>query len=89
MSAFDTFDADSVRSRLLTYLRRQVGADVEVGALKRYTVGFSWVTFGFTASWSEGGRRVARDLILRVGPPSGIFAPYRASPEFVTLQKPR
>ena len=86
MSAFDTFDADSVRSRLLTYLQRQVGADVEVGALKRYTVGFSWVTFGFTASWSEGGRRVARDLILRVGPPGGIFAPYRASPEFVTLQ---
>ena len=86
MSAFDTFDADSVRSRLLAYLRRQVGADVEVGPLKRYTVGFSWVTFGFTASWNEGGRRGARDLILRIGPPSGIFAPYRASPEFVTLQ---
>jgi aminoglycoside phosphotransferase (APT) family kinase protein len=86
LSAFDTFDADSVRSKLLTYLRRQVGAEVEIGALKRYTVGFSWVTFGFTASWNEGGRRVTRDLILRVGPPSGVFAPYRASLQFFALQ---
>ncbi len=86
MSAFEPFDGDNVQRRLLAYLRQQVGADVEIGALKRYTVGFSWVTFGFTATWSEGGRRVASDLILRVGPPSGIFAPYRASPEFRTLQ---
>jgi aminoglycoside phosphotransferase (APT) family kinase protein len=86
LSAFEPFDADGVRHRLLTYLRRQVGADVEIGTLERYTVGFSWVTFGFTGTWSEGGRRVARDLILRVGPPSGIFAPYRASPEFLTLR---
>jgi aminoglycoside phosphotransferase (APT) family kinase protein len=86
LSAFDSFDADSVRLRLLAYLRRQVEADVEIGPLKRYTVGFSWVTFGFSASWNEGGHRVARNLILRVGPPSGIFAPYRASPEFLTLQ---
>ena len=86
MSATDTFDADSVRARLLTFLRRQVGADAEIGALKRYTVGFSWMTFGFTASWNEGGRRVGRDLILRVGPPSGVFAPYRASLQFHALQ---
>jgi aminoglycoside phosphotransferase (APT) family kinase protein len=86
VSAFDRFDADSVRLKLLAYLRRQVAADVEIGPLKRYTVGFSWITFGFTADWREAGHRVARDLILRVGPPSGIFAPYRASPEFLTLQ---
>jgi ABC-type sugar transport system ATPase subunit len=86
LSAFDTFDADGVRSRLLTYLRRQVGADAEIGALKRYTVCFSWMTFGFAASWNEGGRRVGRDLILRVGPPGGVFAPYRGSLQFHALQ---
>ncbi|MGA8652708.1 MAG: phosphotransferase family protein [Xanthobacteraceae bacterium] len=86
MSGFDTFDANSVRRRLLAYLRQQVGGDVEISALKRYTVGFSWLTFGFTAKWAEGGERVGRDLILRVGPPSGIFAPYRATPEFLTLR---
>ena len=70
MSAFETFDADSVRHRLLTYLRQQTGDDVEIGALHRYTVGFSWVTFGFAAKWTEDGHSVERDLILRVGPPS-------------------
>jgi aminoglycoside phosphotransferase (APT) family kinase protein len=86
LSAIDTFDGDSVRSRLLAYLRGQVGGDVEIGPLKRYTVGFSWLTFGFNAKWSEGVARIERDLILRLGPPSGIFAPYRATPEFLTLQ---
>lgn len=86
MSALDTFDADRMRCRLQAYLRQQVGDDVEIGTLKRYTVGFSWVTFGFTATWSEDGRRITHDLILRIGPPSGIFAPYRAAPEFVTLR---
>jgi aminoglycoside phosphotransferase (APT) family kinase protein len=86
LPAFDAFDSDSVRRRLLTYLRQQVGGDVEIGALKRFTVGFSWVTFGFTAQWSEGGVAVEREFILRVGPPNGIFAPYKASPEFLTLQ---
>jgi aminoglycoside phosphotransferase (APT) family kinase protein len=86
VSLIDTFDGDSVRSRLLAYLRERVGGDIEVGPLQRYTVGFSWLTFGFAAKWSEGGARVERDLILRLGPPSGIFAPYRARPEFLTLQ---
>src|SRR5215469_14698505 len=60
LSAIDTFDSESVRSRLLIYLRRQAGGDVEIGPLKRYTVGFSWLTFGFTAKWSDGSARVER-----------------------------
>ena len=44
---------------------------------ERYTVGFSWVTFGFIAKWNEGGELIERELILRVGPPNGIFAPYQ------------
>jgi aminoglycoside phosphotransferase (APT) family kinase protein len=53
--------------------------------MKRYTVGFSWLTYGFQASWSDGGVRVTRDLILRLGPPNGVFAPYSARPEFVVF----
>ena len=34
----------------------------------------------------KGASRSQRDLILRVGPPNGIFAPYKASPEFITLR---
>ena len=86
MSTFDAFDSEGLRRRLLAYLGGQIGAEIEIGPLKRFTVGFSWVTYGFSAHWREGGERIARDLILRVGPPNGIFAPYRATPEFLALQ---
>jgi aminoglycoside phosphotransferase (APT) family kinase protein len=84
--AFDPFDSDGVRGRLLAFLQTQVGAAIEIGPLKRYTVGFSWVTYGFWAKWIADGAPAAQELILRVGPPNGIFAPYRALPEFLTLQ---
>lgn len=83
--AFDPFDTDSVRARLTAYLSGIV-EHFEIGQLRRFTVGFSWVTYGFHASWRDGGRLVERDLILRIGPPAGIFGPYRAYPEFVTLK---
>jgi aminoglycoside phosphotransferase (APT) family kinase protein len=82
---FDPFDLDAVGGRLAAFMRAQGLADVSIGALTRYTVGFSWVTYGLRAGWRENGAGVERELILRVGPPTGIFGPYRASPEFVTL----
>lgn len=86
MHAFDPFDSETIRTRLMGFLRERLGQPITIGALKRYTVGFSWITFGFAASWNENGKPVERNLILRIGPPNGIFGPYRASPEFVTLQ---
>lgn len=84
--AFDPFDSEAIRARLTAFIQGEVGGVVEVGPLRRYTVGFSWVTYGFRACWTQGGQRMERDLILRAGPPNGIFGPYKASPEFVTLQ---
>lgn len=86
MPVFDPFDTESVARRLLAFLQGQAGETVEIGPLRRFTVGFSWVTYGFAASWTEGGRRVSRDLVLRAGPPNGIFGPYRAAPEFTALR---
>lgn len=83
---FDPFDIEAVRLRLQAFLRGVAGDEVSVGRPRRFTVGFSWVTYGFRAGWREGGTWVERDLILRAGPPSGIFGPYRAYPEFVTLR---
>jgi aminoglycoside phosphotransferase (APT) family kinase protein len=85
MREFDPYDTNTVRARLAEYLAARTGDEVDVGELKRYTVGFSWVTYGFHAAWSEAGRRRERELILRVGPPNGVFSPYKASPEFLTL----
>lgn len=84
-ATFDPTDIEGIRSNLARFVEEQTGAAVEFGPLKRFTVGFSWVTYGFRARWRDGGREIERDLILRAGPPKGIFAPYRASPEFVTL----
>ena len=83
--AFDPADTETVRARLAAFVAAQTGGPVEIGALRRFTVGFSWVTFGFHAKWTEKGQDFERELILRAGPPTGIFGPYRAFPEFVTL----
>ncbi|MBR0756257.1 phosphotransferase family protein [Bradyrhizobium jicamae] len=84
--AFDSLDVDGIRTRLSAFIAAQGLSEVSVGPLHRFTVGFSWVTYGFRAAWRDQGVAVERHLILRVGPPNGIFAPYKASPEFITLR---
>lgn len=85
-AAMTAFELPWVRERLQRYLAAQGFEDVGVEGLRRFTVGFSWITFGFTGVWRQGATRVQRRLILRIGPPIGIFAPYKASPEFRTLR---
>ncbi|MEC9346561.1 MAG: phosphotransferase family protein [Pseudomonadota bacterium] len=82
---FDPDDMAAIGRRLREFMTGLGLSGVELGAMRRYTSGFSWATYGFSAAWREDGREVRRELILRVGPPGGIFAPYRASPEFITL----
>lgn len=87
MDGADTaFELPEVKDRLTRFLTSQGFDDVDITCLHRFTVGFSWITFGFRARWRQGGQAGERDLILRLGPPNGIFAPYKASPEFVTLR---
>ena len=86
MPEFNPLDTQDIRARLAAFICRKVDGIVRVGALRRFTVGVSWVTYGVRAQWSQGGREMVRELVLRVGPPNGIFAPYRAEPEFITLK---
>jgi aminoglycoside phosphotransferase (APT) family kinase protein len=71
-------------SRLREYLEAQTGRSWTVGPLTRYAVGFSWITYGFDAR--EAGDETDRGLILRLGPPYGLFAPYSAKPQFDALR---
>jgi aminoglycoside phosphotransferase (APT) family kinase protein len=80
------FDLLKIQQRLARFLSAQGLEAVEIDGLRRFTVGFSWMTFGFRARWREAGEARERELILRLGPPNGIFAPYKASTEFVTLR---
>ena len=52
------FDLANVRERLIRFLAAQGLAEPEVTGLRRFTVGFSWITFGFHARWREGGAMV-------------------------------
>ena len=74
-------DAGALRLRLGAYLSEQVGTKVAVDRLVKFPAGFSWITYGVSVS----GFEPAADLILRLGPPYGLFAPYSAMPEFLSL----
>ena len=82
----DPFSEAVVGERLAMFLGERNGAATTIEKLKRFTVGFSWLTYGFVARWQSGGIEQTRQLILRIGPPNGIFGPYRSSPEFYVLQ---
>jgi aminoglycoside phosphotransferase (APT) family kinase protein len=74
-------DVVVLRSRLASFLTSQAGAPVAVESLVKFPAGFSWITYGVRVV----GFAEARDVILRIGPPYGLFAPYSAMPEFESL----
>ena len=77
-------DDGLLRQRLAEYLATQTGNVWSLGPLTRHAVGFSWVTYGFAAE--DSGASTGCDLILRLGPPHGLFAPYSARPQFAALK---
>lgn len=72
---------EKLRARLGAYLTAEAGAAVTVDCLVKFPAGFSWITYGVKLS----GFPKASDLILRLGPPYGLYAPYSAMPEFLSL----
>jgi len=73
-----------LRARLMEYLQKQTHRCWQIGAFTRYAVGFSWITYGFDAR--ADGDETSRGLILRLGPPYGLFAPYSALPQHAALR---
>lgn len=84
MSATEIFNNDAaVLAALGKVISAQTGATVTASTLKRFAVGFSWMTFGFAASGIPGANgRV--EYILRVGSPNGLYAPYSALPQVLS-----
>ncbi|WP_194456052.1 phosphotransferase family protein [Bradyrhizobium sp. CCBAU 53421] len=74
---------DAVRTGLARHLSRISGSRTEITSFGRKSSGFSWITYAFVArSAADGDRK----LILRVGPPNGLFAPYSVLPQVYALQ---
>lgn len=74
-------DRERLIQRLSGYLSQAVGAPVSVDGLTKFPAGFSWITYGVRLHDFPA----AREAILRIGPPFGLFAPYSAMPEFESL----
>lgn len=77
-----TWRSDALAERLEAFIGAETGEAVTVSDLKRFTAGFSWVTVRFHAAFGSGE---ALDLILRIGDPNGLLAPYTARPEYLLL----
>jgi len=77
-------DEATLRARIADYLAGQIGHAVEVGPVRRFPVGFSWLTYAVPVRGLDGGG--PRELILRLGPSYGLFAPYSAEPELLAMR---
>lgn len=66
------------------FLGAQTGRTVGVVRIRRFPVGFSWLTFGVTVRGLDDDGE--RELILRLGPDYGLFAPYSCRPQVLALR---
>ena len=78
-------DDATLKQRVGAYLKKMTGFEVEVGAMRRFPVGFSWRTY-LVPVRGLAGDGAASDLILRLGPDYGLFAPYSAMPEWLAMR---
>lgn len=76
---------ETLERRLGGFLSAHWQRPVRLDAWRRFPAGFSWITIGFRASPSAGEGQ-AQELILRIGDPMGLLAPYRAEPEYRALE---
>lgn len=77
-------DTASLRIKLSDFLSKSLGRPVVTSELRRYPSGFSWITYGCTID--APGVEGCNDLILRLGPANGLFAPYSAEPQHEVLK---
>lgn len=71
--------------RLEAFLQSQWQAPVQLSGWRRFPAGFSWVTLGCRATVGKSSGSHTLDLILRIGDPNGLLAPYQARPEYLVL----
>lgn len=69
-------------SRLERFLGDRLRERIVVRDLRRCSSGFSWTTYSLAAIAPSGLRR---ELILQMGPPTGLLAPYSARPQALAL----
>ena len=81
----DIGDDAVLTRRIAAYLQQQAGSSVQVGAIRRFPVGFSWLTYAVPVTGLAGDAKPT-ELILRLGPDYGLFAPYSAGPQVLAMR---
>ena len=81
-------DDATLAPKIADYLAAQLGHPVQVGTVRRFPVGFSWLTYAVPITGIGGIDDSAepQELILRLGPDYGLFAPYSAKPQVLSMQ---
>jgi aminoglycoside phosphotransferase (APT) family kinase protein len=86
MNQMNTIGDDATLARKISaYLEQQVGHPIQVGTIRRFPVGFSWLTYAVPVTGLQGAGDT-RELILRLGPDYGLFAPYSAAPQVLSMR---
>lgn len=67
------------------FLAAELGTKVEVSGVRRFPVGFSWLTCGLTVRGLPDSAG-PQEFILRLGSDAGLFAPYSAWPQVWAMQ---
>jgi aminoglycoside phosphotransferase (APT) family kinase protein len=78
-------DDAALAPKIADYLAKQLGHAVQVGTVRRFPVGFSWLTYAVPVTGIDNPLDV-QELILRLGPDYGLFAPYSAEPQVLSMQ---
>ena len=81
----NTINDANLPGLVATYLSKETGRPITVDGLIRFPVGFSWLTYGLRVMGLEDAP-AGRELILRLGPDYGLFAPYSAYPQALAME---
>jgi len=74
------------RDKLKAYLSKKLDAEeLSIGSTTRRIEGWSMETFSLGVSYFKDGKRIEKDLIIRMEPRSGLLEPYDALMEYKVL----
>ncbi len=85
------YDQGALAQRIAGYLSAECRHAVQVLGVRRFPVGFSWLTYalslrGLPPGMAAAGPDAEQELILRLGPDFGLFAPYEVAPQVLAMQ---
>lgn len=78
-------DDVALTTKIGAYLGEVNGRAMQIGAIRRFPVGFSWLTYAVPVRGLSGSDG-EQELILRLGPDYGLYSPYSAAPQALAMR---